>query len=140
MRAKFKVRHYPLLTRPGLEFWWSNSALGPNRRAAPGTRYRAFPHPLTWVSSQLPRMGLSHAMPRASLQALLVAYQAQIDWLLAQAEDFESGARKVSGRIGGKEVDLSPNLATEYRHKAGNMQAIMQAYERLHAKEDNQCR
>ena len=79
-------------------------------------------------------------MPRASLQALLVAYQAQIDWLLAQAEDFESGARKVSGRIGGKEVDLSPNLATEYRHKAGNMQAIMQAYERLHAKEDNQCR
>ena len=84
-------------------------------------------------------MGLSHAMPRASLQALIVAYQAQIDWLLAQADDFESGARRVSGRIGGKEVDISPNVAAEYRHKAGNMQAILQAYERLHTKEDSQC-
>ena len=74
-------------------------------------------------------------MPRASLQALIVAYQAQIDWLLAQADDFEGGARRVSGRIGGKEVDISSNLAAEYRHKAGNMEAIMQAYERLHAKE-----
>ena len=73
-------------------------------------------------------------MPQASLHALLVAYQAQIDWLLAQAADFESGDRKVTGKIGGKEVDLSPNIAAEYRHKAGNMQAIMQAYERLHAK------
>jgi hypothetical protein len=74
-------------------------------------------------------------MPRASLQALIVAYQAQIDWLIAQAVDFESGARKVTGRIGGKEVDISPNIAAEYRHKAGNMEAIMQAYERLHARE-----
>jgi hypothetical protein len=29
----------------------------------------------------------------------------------------------------GKDVDLSANLAAKYRHKAGNMQAIMQAYE-----------
>ena len=73
-------------------------------------------------------------MPQASLHALLVAYQAQIDWLLTQAQEFESGQRKVSGRIGGKEVDISPNIAAEYRHKAGNMEAIMQAYERLHSK------
>ena len=64
-------------------------------------------------------------MPQASLHALLVAYQAQIDWLLTQAQEFESGQRKVSGRIGGKEVDISPNIAAEYSHKAGNMQAIM---------------
>jgi hypothetical protein len=73
-------------------------------------------------------------MPQASLNALLVAYHAQIDWLLAQAAEFETGQRKVSGKIGGKEVDISPNIAAEYRHKAGNMQAIMQAYDRLHAK------
>ena len=73
-------------------------------------------------------------MPQASLHALLVAYQAQIDWLLTQAQEFESGQRKVPGRIGGKEVDISPNIAAEYRHKAGNMEAIMQAYERLHSK------
>jgi hypothetical protein len=73
-------------------------------------------------------------MPLASLHALINAYQAQIEWLLIQAEEFESGQRKVSGRIGGKEVDISPNFAAEYRHKAGNMQAIMEAYKRLHAK------
>jgi hypothetical protein len=73
-------------------------------------------------------------MPQASLNALLVAYRAEIDWLLTQAIDFETGARKVTGRIGGKDVDISPNVAAEYRHKAGNMHAIMAAYERLHAK------
>ena len=74
-------------------------------------------------------------MPQASLHALIGAYQAQINWLLTQAAEFESGQRTVSGRIGGKEVDISTNIAAEYRHKAGNMEAIMQAYWRLHAKE-----
>jgi len=73
-------------------------------------------------------------MPQASLHALMVAYQAQMDWLLSQADDFDSGQRKVTGQIGGKEVDISANIAAEYRHKAGNMQAILEAYERLHAK------
>jgi hypothetical protein len=74
-------------------------------------------------------------MPQASLKALIDAYQAQINWLLAQAAEFDSGQRKVSGRIGGKEADISPNIAAEYRHKAGNMEAVLQAYWRLHAKE-----
>jgi hypothetical protein len=41
----------------------------------------------------------------------------------------------VCGKIAGKDVDITSNYAAEYRHKAGNMQAIMQAYERLHARE-----
>jgi hypothetical protein len=73
-------------------------------------------------------------MPQASLNALIVAYQAQIDWLLTQAAEYESGERKLTGGMPGKEVDLSAELAAEYRHKAGNMKAILQAYERLHAK------
>ena len=73
-------------------------------------------------------------MPQASLNALLVAYRAEIDWLNTQALEFETGQRRLTGRIGGKEVDLSPNIAAEYRHKAGNMEAVLQAYERLHAK------
>jgi hydroxymethylpyrimidine/phosphomethylpyrimidine kinase len=73
-------------------------------------------------------------MPQASLNALIVAYQAQIDWLLTQATELESGERKLTGQMRGTEVDLSANIAAEYRHKAGNMQAILQAYERLHAK------
>jgi hypothetical protein len=74
-------------------------------------------------------------MPQASLNTLIDAYQAQIDWLQRQAHEFETGERKVSGRIGGKEVDISANIAAEYHHKAGNMLAIMQDYDRLHIRE-----
>jgi hypothetical protein len=81
-----------------------------------------------WASS------IGFAMPQASLSALLVAYRHQIDWLLAHAAEFESGSRRVMGKVGGQEVDLSPNLAAEYRHKAGNLEAVLLAYERLHAK------
>jgi hypothetical protein len=34
---------------------------------------------------------------------------------------------------GGHELDLSKETAAEYRHKAGNLRAIIMAYERLHA-------
>jgi hypothetical protein len=73
-------------------------------------------------------------MPQASLNALLIAYQSEIAWLIAQAEEFETGQRKVTGKIAGQEVDISSNYAAEYRHKAGNMQAILEAYDLLHAR------
>lgn len=34
---------------------------------------------------------------------------------------------------GGHDLDLSRETAAEYRHKAGNLRAIIMAYERLHA-------
>jgi hypothetical protein len=71
-------------------------------------------------------------MPQASLNALMVAYRNQADWLLAQAKEFESGTRKVTGLMRGKEVDLTDNLAAEYLHKARNLVAIIEIYERLH--------
>ena len=74
-------------------------------------------------------------MPQTSLNALIAAYQSQIDWLLTQSAEFESGEHKLIAKMRGKEIDLSPNIAAEYRHKAGNMQAVLQAYERLHTKE-----
>ena len=74
-------------------------------------------------------------MPQASLNALIEAYQAQIEWLLRQAEEFEKADRRIMANLRGKEIDLSTNFAAEYRHKAGNMQSILQAYDRLHAKE-----
>ena len=73
-------------------------------------------------------------MPQASLYALIAAYQAQIEWLITQATELESGERKVMAHVRGQDIDLSSNIAAEYRHKAGNMQAILEAYERLHAK------
>jgi hypothetical protein len=73
-------------------------------------------------------------MPKASEEHLLLAYRHQIDWLLALADEFDSGARRVMGRVGSNDIDLTPNLAEECRHRAGNMQAVLQAYERLHAR------
>jgi hypothetical protein len=79
-------------------------------------------------------LGLSSTMPQAAQEHLLLAYKHQIDWLLALADEFESGARRLMGKVAGQEIDLTPNVAEECRHRAGNMQAVLQAYERLHAK------
>lgn len=74
-------------------------------------------------------------MPKASEEHLLLAYRHQIDWLLALADELSGEGRRVLGQVAGKEIDLTPHLAEECRHRAGNMQAVLQAYERLHAKE-----
>ena len=71
-------------------------------------------------------------MPQPSLKALLVAYRNQAEWLLDQSVQFESGARKVTGLMRGKEIDLTPNMAAEYRHRSRNLMAIIEIYERLH--------
>jgi hypothetical protein len=70
-------------------------------------------------------------MPQASLNALLAAYRDQADWLEVLALEFERGTRKLTSQDG---VDLSADAAAEYRHKAGNLRAIIAAYERLHAR------
>jgi hypothetical protein len=72
-------------------------------------------------------------MPLESLRALISAYETQIEWLLVQADEFESGLRKVFGTVGGKERDVTTAFVADYRHKAANMKAIIQAYERLHS-------
>jgi hypothetical protein len=69
-------------------------------------------------------------MPQASLDALLTAYREQALWLVTQAAEFENGHRKIMAG----DIDLSAQTAEEYRHKAGNLHAIIAAYERLHAK------
>lgn len=71
-------------------------------------------------------------MPQASLNALLSAYRDQANWLEAQAIEFEAGTRKIISSGPSPEVDLSVDTAVEYRHKAGNLRAIIAAYERLH--------
>lgn len=73
-------------------------------------------------------------MPKASEEHLLLAYKHQIDWLIAFAEELESGARRVLGHVGANEIDLTRSVSEECRHRAGNMEATLQAYERLHAK------
>lgn len=65
---------------------------------------------------------------------MLSAYREQAVWLIAQARDLEQGVRKIIAPAGETEIDLSEETAAEYRHKAGNLHAIIAAYERLHAK------
>jgi hypothetical protein len=74
-------------------------------------------------------------MPRASEEHLLLAYRHQIDWLMTLASELDGKTRRVVGHVGGKEIDLTPHLAEECRHRAGNMEAVLQAYERFHTKE-----
>lgn len=72
-------------------------------------------------------------MPQASLNALALAYRDQADWLFARAKEYESGTRKVTGMMRGKEIDLTANIAAEYLYRARNLVAIIEIYERLHA-------
>jgi len=74
-------------------------------------------------------------MPQASLNALVVAYRDLADWLLAQAAELESGERKVVAHMRGHDMDLTPNYVAEYRHKANNLLAVLEAYERVRARE-----
>jgi hypothetical protein len=71
-------------------------------------------------------------MPKASLDALLSVYREQVVWLEAQADQLETGSRRIMAQGDQGEIDLSSLPAIEYRHKAGNMKAIIAAYERLH--------
>jgi hypothetical protein len=73
-------------------------------------------------------------MPQAALNALLVEYQHQADWLEAQAADLASGARRIIAKGVGGDVDLTDVMIEEYKHKAANMRAVILAFERLHAK------
>jgi len=73
-------------------------------------------------------------MPLASLEALLAAYRGQAVWLIAKAHDLEQGTRKLIAVTAEGDIDISKETADEYRHMAGNLHAIIAAYERLHAK------
>ena len=70
-------------------------------------------------------------MPQAALNALLAAYRDQADWLDLQATEFETGRRILMTGQTVPQQDLSVEAAIEYRHKAGNLRAIITAYERL---------
>jgi len=71
-------------------------------------------------------------MPQAALNALISTYLEQATWLDAWASEYEKGTRRVISANG---VDLSQEAAIELRHKAGNMRAVIQAYQRLTAKD-----
>jgi hypothetical protein len=74
-------------------------------------------------------------MPQATINQVLVAYRDLADWLLAHADELEAGERKVVAHMRGHDIDLTPNYVAEYRHKAHNLLAILEAYERIRSHE-----
>jgi hypothetical protein len=56
----------------------------------------------------------------AALDALLHAFREEIAWLQMRAEDF---------------TEREPETAQSYIHRARNLQAMLEGYERLKAKE-----
>src|SRR5205823_6480804 len=74
-------------------------------------------------------------MPQASLDALVVAYRDLANWLMAHASELESGDRKMTAHIRGRDMDLTANYVAEYRHKANILMAILDALERRRSQE-----
>lgn len=72
-------------------------------------------------------------MPQASLNELMVACRDWANWLLRHASELESGERKVVAHMRGHDIDLTPNYVAEYRHKAHNLMAVLEAIERRHS-------
>ena len=68
-----------------------------------------------------------------ALDILKASYRAQSAWLLASAVELEVGDARLLRRLGGKEVDVSAQTAIDYRHRAANLELIIQSYERLDA-------
>ena len=69
-----------------------------------------------------------------ALEALKAAYRGQCAWLLAWAQDLETGNVKIVRRVNGSDVDVTAETARDYRHRAGNLEAVIVGYERLDAK------
>ncbi len=74
---------------------------------------------------------------KASLTSFLIAFREYAAWLEAKAADLEAGRLKVlKPGQGEAQADLTADTAAEYRHKAGNLKAVIVAFERLEAKGD----
>jgi hypothetical protein len=75
-------------------------------------------------------------MPLAfALEALKAAYRGQCSWLSAWSKELEAGEIRVIRRTNGSDVDITDQTAADFRHRAGNLEGIIVAYERLASKE-----
>jgi hypothetical protein len=73
-------------------------------------------------------------MSEAALKALREAYLEQVAWMHARAEELESGKCQHHVMEGGRVRNKSQELAEEFRHRARNLQAAIDAYDRLSLK------
>lgn len=70
-------------------------------------------------------------MPDSVLNSLKHACHQQIVWLQTHASAYEDGRCQHLEICDGVEADKSAEIAEQFRHQANNLQAVMDAYERL---------
>jgi hypothetical protein len=71
-------------------------------------------------------------MPSAkALDALKAAYRGQIAWLLAWAFELDAGETRIIRKAKGADIDITAEIAADYRLKAVQLESIVTAYERL---------
>lgn len=70
-------------------------------------------------------------MPEKALEALKDAYRSQVAWMHRQADKLESGKSQHLEEVGALVKNVSSELAEDFRHRANNLQAAIDAYERL---------
>ena len=70
-------------------------------------------------------------MPETVLHSLKQACHQQVLWLHAHASAYEEGRCQHLEVCDGVVADKSLEIAEQFRHQANNLQAVMEAYERL---------
>jgi hypothetical protein len=73
-------------------------------------------------------------MPENPLTTLKAAYLNHVHWMHSHAADLESGKSQHHVAEGTLIVNKSAELAEEFRHRANNLLAMIEAYERLSEK------
>ena len=64
-------------------------------------------------------------------KAIVRALQEQSAWMLSQAEEYETGKSQITTSDGTQVINRSEEIAFDLRHRAGNLRALIAAYERL---------
>ena len=64
-------------------------------------------------------------------KAIVRALQDQSAWMLSQAEEYETGRSQITTSDGQQVINRSQEIAIDLRRRAGNLQALTAAYDRL---------
>jgi hypothetical protein len=73
-------------------------------------------------------------MPDKALAALKAAYKQHVEWMHSHAEKLEAGNFQHLDNNSGTAVNKSVELAQDFHHRANNLDALIEAHERLTSK------
>ena len=73
-------------------------------------------------------------MPTPHAKMMTDGYRSHCAWMLNHAAEYEQGVTLHMTRSGGQMMNDSLSIAADFRHRAGNLHALIIAYERWDAK------